>query len=204
LAPASAVPSPSDKPSAVTGISSEIRIAANTAANATTNFAKNVAAKFEPETRKPDSPFLVKPDTKQTKTLATSEEPAPQPPSSLEIASANASNLSSVVSSAPSSAPKLSHTTLKISQGVSKGLLIKQVQPKYPAAALAVHAQGAVQIEATIDKEGNVISPKVLKGDPILGRAALEAVRQWRYKPYYLDGQPVEIQTQITVNFKVE
>jgi len=42
----------------------------------------------------------------------------------------------------------------------------------------------------------------VLSGDPVLARAALEAVRQWRYKPYYLDGAPVEIQTQITVNFK--
>ena len=85
---------------------------------------------------------------------------------------------------------------------MSQGLLIKRVQPKYPPTALAVHAQGAVQIEATIDKEGNVTNLKVLSGDPVLARAALEAVRQWRYKPYYLDGDPVEIQTQITVNFK--
>ena len=60
-----------------------------------------------------------------------------------------------------------------------------------------------MQIEATINKEGNVTNLKVLSGDPVLGRAALEAVRQWRYKPYYLDGDPVEIQTQITVNFKL-
>jgi protein TonB len=59
-----------------------------------------------------------------------------------------------------------------------------------------------VQIEATINKEGNVINTKVLRGDAVLARAALDAVRQWRYKPYYLDGEPVEIQTQITVNFK--
>ena len=57
-------------------------------------------------------------------------------------------------------------------------------------------------IEATIDKEGNVTNLKSLRGDPVLARAALEAVRQWRYKPYYLDGTPVDIQTQITVNFK--
>ncbi len=85
---------------------------------------------------------------------------------------------------------------------MSQGLLIKRVQPKYPPAALAAHAQGAVQIEATINKEGNVINLKVLSGDAVLARAALDAVRQWRYKPYYLDGEPVEIQTQITVNFK--
>ncbi len=70
--------------------------------------------------------------------------------------------------------------------------MIKRVQPQYPQAALAVRAQGAVQIEATVSKEGAVTNVKVLKGDPVLARAAVEAVRQWRYKPYYLDGQPVE------------
>ncbi|MGA7293900.1 MAG: energy transducer TonB [Terriglobales bacterium] len=80
--------------------------------------------------------------------------------------------------------------------------MIKRVQPIYPASALAVHAQGAVQIEATVSKQGNVTNLKVISGDPILARAALDAVRQWRYKPYYLDGAPVEIQTEITVNFK--
>jgi protein TonB len=92
--------------------------------------------------------------------------------------------------------------TLRISQGVSQGLLIKRVQPVYPQAALAVRAQGVVQIEATINKDGHVSNLKVLSGDPVLARAALEAVRQWRYKPYYLDGAPVEIQTQIAVTFK--
>jgi protein TonB len=59
-----------------------------------------------------------------------------------------------------------------------------------------------VQIEATINKEGFVRNAKVLRGSPVLARAAVEAVSQWRYKPYYLDGAPVEIQTQITVNFR--
>jgi protein TonB len=81
-------------------------------------------------------------------------------------------------------------------------LVIKRVQPKYPPSALAAHLGGAVQIEATINKEGTVVNPKVLSGDRTLAAAALEAVRQWRYKPYYLDGGPVEIQTQITVTFK--
>ena len=117
-------------------------------------------------------------------------------------ASADDQNLSGIVSSAPTAQPTLG--TLKVSQGVSQGLLIKRVQPKYPPAALAVRAQGAVEIEATITRDGSVSNAKVLKGDPMLSRAALDAVRQWRYKPYYLDGQPVEIQTQITVNFKAD
>jgi protein TonB len=91
---------------------------------------------------------------------------------------------------------------VRVSQGVSQGLLIKTVQPRYPANALSSHTQGAVQIEATIDKDGRVVSPKVLSGSPLLAQAALDAVRQWRYKPYYLDGEPVAIQTQITINFK--
>ena len=58
-------------------------------------------------------------------------------------------------------------------------------------------------MEATINKEGSIANLKVVNGDPVLARAATEAVRQWRYKPYYLNGEPVEIQTQITVNFKL-
>jgi len=92
---------------------------------------------------------------------------------------------------------------LRISQGVSQGLLINRVQPKYPPNALAMRIQGAVQIEATINREGKTTNLKAISGDPVLARAALDAVRQWRYKPYYLDGEPVDIQTQITVNFKL-
>ncbi len=188
LAPKTAIAASSDKLSTGTGGSPVTRIAVTTAA--------------PQETRKPDSsPLLVKsnaPDAPQARV----EEPAPQLPGSLAIASANQNSLSGVISSTSSSLPKLSLSTLKISQGVSEGLLIKRVQPKYPQAALAVHAQGAVQIEATINKEGVVTNPRVLSGDPILAQAAVEAVRQWRYKPYYLDGQPVEIHTQITVNFR--
>jgi protein TonB len=92
---------------------------------------------------------------------------------------------------------------LKISQGVSQGLLIKRVQPIYPQYALAMRIQGTVEMQATINKEGNITNLKQVSGDPVLSRAALEAVKQWRYKPYYLDGQPVEIQTLITIKFKL-
>jgi periplasmic protein TonB len=188
-APKTATVAPPDKPSAGVADSPVIRIAANIAANP------------EPETKEPDStPIRVK--TTRAKTPAQGEESAPPLPSPLAVASANDHNLSGLMASASSSVPRPSLATVRISQGVSQGLLIKRVQPKYPPAALAVRAQGAVQIEATINKEGNVTNLKVLSGDPVLARAALEAVRQWRYKPYYLDGDPVEIQTQITVNFK--
>jgi protein TonB len=132
-----------------------------------------------------------------------SEDSAPQVPNPLAVAAPNDKKLSSLVSSAPASAPTPTLATVKISQGVSQGLLIKRVQPRYPQNALAMRIQGAVQMEATINKEGNIINLRVANGDAVLSRAAVEAVKQWRYKPYYLNGEPVEIETQITVNFKL-
>jgi protein TonB len=157
-----------------------------------------IAATPEPEAKKPDSPPL---RVKSNAEAKHSDESAPQLPGPLAVASANDSNLNGLMSASPN-LPKPALATLRISQGVSQGLLIKRVQPKYPQAALAAHTQGAVQIQASINKEGSVVNLKVLSGDLVLAHAALEAVRQWRYKPYYLDGQPVEIETQITINFK--
>lgn len=63
--------------------------------------------------------------------------------------------------------------------------------------------EGSVQLQATIGKDGNISNLKIMSGDGILAHAAQDAVKQWKYKPYYLNGEPVEIQTQITVNFKL-
>jgi protein TonB len=101
------------------------------------------------------------------------------------------------------SAPKPVLQTLNVSQGVSQGLLIKKVQPVYPATAMHMHVEGSVQLMATIGKNGNITAVKTISGEPQLAKAALDAVKQWKYKPYYLNGDPVEIQTQITVNFKL-
>ncbi len=162
-----------------------------------------IAIDPELETKQPNSTaLLVRSNPGRTKTPVQDAAPAlPSPPA---IASANDSALSGLMSSASPNLPRPVLATARVSQGVSQGLLIKRVQPKYPPAALAVHAQGSVQIEATISKEGNVTNLHVLKGDAVLARAALDAVRQWRYKPYYLDGEPVEMQTQITVTFKAD
>jgi periplasmic protein TonB len=91
--------------------------------------------------------------------------------------------------------------TMNISQGVSQGLLIKKVQPQYPRNALSMHVEGAVQLMATVSATGNITAVKILSGDALLTKAASDAVKQWKYKPYRLNGEPVEIQTQITVNF---
>lgn len=92
---------------------------------------------------------------------------------------------------------------LNISQGVSQGLITKRVQPTYPTNALRMHIEGNVELMATIAKSGNITSIKVVSGEPMLAEAALQAVKQWKYRPYLLNGEPVEIQTQITVKFKL-
>jgi len=101
------------------------------------------------------------------------------------------------------SAPKPILQTLNISQGVSRGLLMKKVTPVYPSTAMHLRLEGSVELLATISKNGDITHVKALSGEPQLTKAATDAVKQWKYKPYLLNGEPVEIQTQITVNFKL-
>ena len=110
--------------------------------------------------------------------------------------------LSGILQAAPT-APTPVLKTVKVSQGVSQGLVLKRVAPDYPAQARQLRIEGTVQLEATISKDGSVKNLKVTSGHPILARAAVDAVKQWKYKPYLLNGQAVEIDTQIAVNFKL-
>ena len=110
--------------------------------------------------------------------------------------------LGSVISSTPTAVPKVATPSrIRVSQGVSQGLLIHQVRPTYPALARQARIQGTVVLQAVIGKDGNIQNLKVVSGHPMLAPAALEAVKQWRYKPYYLNGEPVEVDTTINVNF---
>ena len=97
--------------------------------------------------------------------------------------------------------PKLQ--MMNVSQGVSQGLLYKKVAPAYPANALRLRVEGTVELLATISKSGDITQVKVVSGDNQLSKAAADAVKQWKYKPYLLNGEPVEIQTQVTVKFKL-
>jgi len=103
----------------------------------------------------------------------------------------------------PTASVKPTLQTLSVSQGVSQGLLLKKVAPSYPQNALRMHIEGMVELLATISKTGEITKIKVVSGDAQLTRAASDAVKQWKYKPYLLNGEPVEIQTQVTVNFKL-
>ncbi|HEY3928482.1 MAG TPA: energy transducer TonB [Candidatus Koribacter sp.] len=82
-----------------------------------------------------------------------------------------------------------------------ESLLIRRVQPAYPRIAIEARIQGTVLLQATISREGAIQNLQVVSGPPMLVRAAAEAVMQWRYRPYVLNGEPVEVQTQVTVHF---
>jgi periplasmic protein TonB len=79
--------------------------------------------------------------------------------------------------------------------------LLHRVQPAYPPIARQARVQGTVELRAIISKTGTVENLVVVSGHPMLAAAAIEAVRQWRYRPYLLNHQPIEVETEITVNF---
>ncbi|HUA15917.1 MAG TPA: TonB family protein [Verrucomicrobiae bacterium] len=101
------------------------------------------------------------------------------------------------------STPKPVLEKLNISQGVSQGLLLKKVEPIYPTSAVQMRIEGSVRLLATISKTGTITKVKVLSGPTQLARAASDAVKQWKYAPYLLNGEPVEIETQVTIDFKL-
>ncbi len=129
----------------------------------------------------------------------TEPEPAPSIPAIVE---GNEGTLAKVVASPGAPIPVLEKAVI-VSQGVSRGLLVKAIEPVYPPNAKRMRIEGAVQLLATISKDGDISAIKILGGDLQLTRAAADAVKHWKYKPYLLNGSPVEVQTPITVIFKL-
>jgi TonB family protein len=164
--------------------------------------AKSVVADKSDVAEKSETPALI---VKGGKAPVAGTKPAPTPdapaPSVIGMGAPAAAPLPNLETTDVALKPVLQ--TLSVSQGVSQGLLYKKIAPSYPQNALRMHIEGKVELLATISKEGNITHVKVLSGDSQLARAANDAVKQWKYKPYLLNGEPVEIQTQVTVNFKL-
>jgi periplasmic protein TonB len=99
-------------------------------------------------------------------------------------------------------APVAVEHTVRLSH-MSEGDLVRKVLPTYPPLARSARIQGTVVLVAMISKQGTIENLRLLSGHPILAPAAIEAVRQWRYRPYILNSEPVEVETQITVNFSL-
>jgi len=101
----------------------------------------------------------------------------------------------------PPSPQSIPPGAVRVGGDVAQGNLINQVRPVYPEPARAARIQGVVLLQTAIDKTGQVVGLSVLSGHPLLNDAAVEAVRQWRYQPILLNGQPVDVVTTVTVNF---
>jgi protein TonB len=99
---------------------------------------------------------------------------------------------------------KLKPTPIRIGGQVEAAKLIFQVKPEYPPLAKMARIQGAVRLEALISTDGTIRSLRVLAGHPLLVKAAIDAVARWRYQRTLLNGDPVEVVTEIDVNFTVE
>lgn len=101
-----------------------------------------------------------------------------------------------------SNGPKLAAPQkVRVSGGVIEGNLIRKVEPTYPPIAKTARIQGSVVLHAIISKQGTIENLQVISGHPMLTQSAVEAVKQWKYRPYVLSGEPVEVDTTITVNF---
>ena len=90
---------------------------------------------------------------------------------------------------------------VNISGGVAQGMLLNRTQPLYPPIAKAARVSGTVVLQATISKSGTIENLRVISGPAMLQSAALDAVRSWRYRPYLLNGDPVEVETTVNVVF---
>jgi len=124
-------------------------------------------------------------------------EAAPAEPP-IPASAANQSSLNTVLS-AKASLPSLA---APLSMGVSGGQIVHRVEPVYPAQALVLHLEGRVILAAVIMEDGTLRDVRVIEGEPLLAQSALDAVKNWRYKPYELDGKPVKNLIRISVDFK--
>jgi TonB family protein len=93
---------------------------------------------------------------------------------------------------------------IKVSPGVSEGLIAKKVQPDYPQLARTARIQGDVVLKIIVSSEGEVSQVNLISGHPLLAAAAISAVKQWKYKPYLLNGNPVAVETQVVVAFRLD
>ena len=99
--------------------------------------------------------------------------------------------------------PPIRRTPIRVSGTIQEGKLIHRVDPIYPKLAIQTRVSGTVILEATIDEEGSVTDLKILEGHPLLNEAAYNAVKQWKYMPTLIGGEPVTVLASVTVIFRI-
>jgi len=180
----------------------------NSAKQPTQNAQQQKAASDTQNQPKPTQVLsLPMPGTRDVATARNPEAAADniEPPSSIPGALPNTSpnNLGAIAKDVPVAVPTLNQQKLRVSSGIAQAQLTRKVNPQYPPEAFQSRVHGTVVLQAQIGKDGAVKGVKVVSGPPMLIKAATEAVKQWRYKPFTLNGEPVEADTQINVNFSL-
>jgi protein TonB len=145
----------------------------------------------------PNSVIPPQPPNRPVNTDVSKSIPSADDVPQIAASSASLTGLGSALSDA-SPMPRLS---TPLSQGVAGGILQHKIQPIYPLEARRVRLEGDVVLEAMVTVEGQVEDLKLISGNPVLAQAAMDAVRQWRYSPYLLNGKPVRKDTRITISF---
>jgi protein TonB len=163
-----------------------------------------VAPTVRPQTQMDEGQFVAPRRIPSTIFIANTPEPAPL------VSSGGWDPNSGVPGSTGNpfpgqAAPRVVHPAVKapmrVSTTVEEGLLIQKKVPVYPAIGVAAHVEGTVMLAATISKTGTIENLRVTSGPALLQQAALDAVKSWRYRPYLLDGEPVEVETTVNVTF---
>lgn len=166
-------------------------------------------ARHEPRPAVPHPIILINPLSalRQIQTRIPSDPPPPLP-TDPDLASGTGSGPQGVflpgpLPPVPRVEPAHPRGPVHVSAGVATGQLIAPIRPVYPAIARETRTQGTVVVQATISKSGAIENPRIVSGPPLLMNAALDAVRQARYRPFLLNGQPVEVETSISVIFRM-
>ncbi len=204
----STAPAPNAAAPSVTGSNPAVSTSKNEAQSKPQD--QTAAAKTNPDTAQPKEVttppaqvLSVPVEAPKTTTTAKKEEPAATDAAPPSLPGAMTSNMGPLVKDISTNAPKLAGQKLRVSSGVAQGQLLRQVNPQYPTQARQERVEGTVVLQAVISKDGSVQKLTVVSGPSMLTKAAMEAVKQWRYRPFALNGEPVEADTQINVNFKL-
>ena len=108
---------------------------------------------------------------------------------------------SPTASPSPNGPPGPGTKRVRISSGVAEGLIRHKVDPVYPQKARENHITGDVLLKAVIDRQGNITNIELVRGDPILAESAIKAVKQWKYRPYILNGEAIEAETTVKIQY---
>ena len=156
------------------------------------------------------APQRPSPETRRPADSASGASPAVSfapPAAASKPVAANPNPVASAAAHAPVSAPGMgmpSGRLVKIGAGAADGLLVRKVPPSYPLEAKLVRLEGTVVLHAVIDRAGEVSQVNALSGPPLLESAAVDAVKQWQYRPYAVNGQAVDVETTIQVVFALD